>query len=85
VEDAVEQDAFDADVVVEPLQVAQVGHGRSGVGVGVRGTVAGDVQAAGLGEGGGAQPDGDATAPGDVRCRQSTAPAASMCSKYGRV
>ena len=47
VERAVEEHRLDADVVVEPLQVAQVRGGRGDVGVQVRAAVARYLQAEG--------------------------------------
>lgn len=66
VERAVEEHVFDPDVVVEPLKVPEIGDGRGGVGVEMRGTVSGDLEAQSFGYGGRAQPDGDASAAGDV-------------------
>ena len=57
---------LDADVVVEPLQVPQVGDGGRGVDVQVRGAVPGDLQVVRGGDGGDPEPLGDAAAAGGV-------------------
>ena len=67
VEGALEQEILDSDVVVEPLQMAQVGDRYGRVRVNVRGAVAGQLETVGLGDGCGAQPDRDAAASGRVR------------------
>ena len=62
------QQGLDADVVVEPLQVAQVGHGGCGGARAACGAQCPEiVQAERLGQGGCAQPDGEAAAAGGVR------------------
>jgi len=66
IERAVEQHGLDADVVVEPLQMTGVGHGRGDVGVQMWGAVTRDVQPEPLGDGRRAQPHGDAAAAGHV-------------------
>src|SRR6202042_3775212 len=62
----VEEHCLDAGVVVKVLQVAEVRDRGGDVGVQVRRAVAGDLQAAGGGHGGGAQPLGDTAAAGHV-------------------
>ena len=64
--ECVEELRLDPDVIVEPLQVPQVGCSRSGVGVQVGSAVSGDLQIEGRSDGGRAQPFGDLAAAGHV-------------------
>src|SRR5690242_9038020 len=61
-ERTIEVAAFNAGVVVEPLEVAQVGSGRCGSGVQVRGAMPGDLQPMRGGDCRSLQPASDSTA-----------------------
>ena len=63
---AVEEQVFDAGVVVEVLEVAQVGDADGDVGVEVGGAVPGDLESVGGGQVGDRGPGGVAAASGDV-------------------
>ncbi|KOG87402.1 hypothetical protein ADK38_25640, partial [Streptomyces varsoviensis] len=81
----VEQQVFDAGVVVEPLQVAEVGDGGRGVRVDVRCAVAGDLEPGRLGEGGDAEPGGDAAAAGGVGLEAVDGPGGDHVLEVGQV
>ena len=65
-ERALEEHRLDAMMVVEVLDMAQIGHGGGDGGMEVGSAVPRDLQVMGLRHGGRAQPDGVAAAPGDV-------------------
>jgi hypothetical protein len=67
IQHAVEQEALDAGVVGEVLEVAEVGDGHGRVGRQGLGAMGGNLEVVGGGEGGDAQPFGDPRAARDVR------------------
>ena len=85
VQGAVEEHVFNPDVVVEPLQVPQVGYGGCGVDVQVRGAVPGDLQVMRGREGSDPQPFGDAPAAGHVGLQAVDCTASAHPAEVGQV